>query len=235
MSFLTGSQVLFSTTDTEIKELVTRAQWPDNVEISFVEDVFDALFGETELPVYGCLIIDAELKVIEEIRHLGIKLPILSLLSDASVGARIAVLEIGSDDCLGPSFSVSELVARTQALCRRGISVDRESRPAAGGLSLCPETQTATLEGKSVPLTPTETQILRFLLENHGRVVSAEQVGMAVWGASAGISQNLVCVHLTNLRQKLSGGLLSTPIRTIRGRGYMMSDEYHDSRHLKHG
>ena len=52
MSFLTGNQVLFSTTDLEIKELVTRAQWPDNVEISFVEDVFDALFGDTELPVY---------------------------------------------------------------------------------------------------------------------------------------------------------------------------------------
>lgn len=230
MSFPRKTHVLLSTVDAEFEKLVTGARWPVNVEVSFVQDVFDTLFGETETPEYGCLILDGTLDLIRELRRSGIKFPILSLLSDSGVSARIAALDAGSDDCLGPMFSVAELVARTKALCRRSITLDgesgadAESKLTSGDLTLCCETQTVIRGGKTVILTPTETRILRFLLENYGRVVSARQLGSAVWGETAEVPQNLIRVHLTNLRHKLSFFLHAKPIRTIRGRGYMMSE-----------
>ena len=66
-----------------------------------------------------------------------------------------------------------------------------------------------------------ETEILRLLMENNGRVVSAGQIRSEMWGADAEISPNLVCVHVANLRQKLRLAFSIAVIRTLRGRGYV--------------
>lgn len=215
------SQVLCSNLDRQFEELATHAQWPADIEISFVEDVFDTLFDEVARSRLRCLIMGGELQLIAEIRRLGIDLPILALLGDSSVRARILALEAGSDDCLGSEFSVAELIARTRVLCRRSSSPTAKSNLNAAGISLCLDTQTASQGGSTVSLTPTETEILRLLMENNGRVVSADQIRSEMWGTDAEISPNLVCVHVANLRQKLRLAFSIAVIRTLRGRGYV--------------
>jgi len=215
------SQVLCSNLDQQFEELATHARWPVDIQISFVEDVFDTLMDDTARSRLRCLILGGELHLLAEIRRLGIELPILALLGDSSVRARIQALEAGADDCLGPEFSVAELVARTRVLCRRSGSPTNKSSVTAAGLSLCLDTQTASQGSSTVSLTPTETEILRLLMENTGRVVSANHIRAEMWGTDADISPNLVCVHVANLRQKLRLAFSIAAIRTLRGRGYV--------------
>jgi two-component system OmpR family response regulator len=156
---------------------------------------------------------------------MGITTPILSLISENNASARIMALQAGADDCLGPVFSVSELVARVDVLCRRanGLGLKRQARESTVSLSF--KTQRASVNGKSVLLTHTESLILRLFLENQDRLLSSDQVSSHVWGEEFGASNNLVCVHIANLRRKMDTLPWPNPIRTIRGRGYILEPE----------
>ena len=93
-----------------------------------------------------------------------------------------------------------------------------------GDLSLSIEEYTATSNGKTLILTPTETAILKLLMESRGRIVSTSQIAQAVWnGSSDGVRPNLVSVHLSNLRRKLGARLNFDKIVTFRNRGYMLT------------
>ncbi len=225
MKYFQSREILFSTSNIECKDLVMGARWPSHFNLTHVEDVSNTLFGDSDGSPPDCLIIDEDLPVVSDIRGMGISIPVLSLIVDPSVDGRIAALQAGADDCLGPVFSISELVVRIECLCRRCVQSQWTAPSLDNSLSLSTETQLATQEGKSVSLTPTETMILRLFLENQDRPLSADQVGRHVWGEDFGASKNLVCVHIANLRRKLDDLDWSAPIRTIRGRGYMLSSE----------
>jgi len=223
MNYLRTNHVLFSTQDPTYKAIVTLAAWPHDTRITVVPDPFETLLNnEKGDSLFDCLILDTELDVVAELRQLNFKQPILSLVRNPSARARIAAFEMGSDDCMGPSFSVSELITRTRGLCRRKRDFEHKSKPETEDLSLCFETQTARHDDKNIHLTETETKILRLFLENQGRVLSPGYLGRAVWGESAEVSRNLISVHLAHLRQKLLGILPFSPIRTVHGQGYVL-------------
>lgn len=215
--------VLLSSLDRECEELIRSALSAARIQVTVAENVFDALFGDTE-PIYGCLILGESVANVRQLRMQGVQFPILVILSDGTVDARVEALAMGSDDCLGFPFSVSELVARTQALLRRRGRAYDETTLMFGDLSLCSETCTAERNGDRVHLTPTEAELLRLFLENRGRVLSPHQIAETLWGADADVSFNLVSVHVANLRRKLAFVLSATPIQTLRGRGYVIHD-----------
>jgi DNA-binding response OmpR family regulator len=81
------------------------------------------------------------------------------------------------------------------------------------------------MNGRSVSLTQTEALILRLFLENQNRLLSADQISSHVWGEETMATNNLVCVHIANLRRKMDTLPWLHPIRTIRGRGYILTPE----------
>ncbi len=223
MEYTQTSEILFGTSSVPTKQLVMSAQWPRHLTLTCVHSVVDSLGKDLDASDYDCLIVNDNVETVGLIREMGVTAPIVSLIAGTNASARIAAFHAGADDCLGPVFAISELIARTDALCRRTGGPNLRTQVRDSHVSLSVRTQVASLNGKTVTLTLTESLILRLFLENQNRLLSAAQVAMHVWGEEHEASNNLVCVHIANLRRKMATLPWPQPIRTIRGRGYMLS------------
>ncbi len=167
--------------------------------------------------------------VCREIRQFS-HCPILFLSARNDEVDKILGLAVGGDDYVTKPFSPREVVYRVKAQLRRaGYRQDSESGPAivVGELAIDPEGCRVIKGGREVELTAREFEILRYLAENRGRVVSRERLYEAVWGEDGFGCDNTVMVHIRHLREKLE----DTPAKpayiiTMKGLGYKMVDPH---------
>lgn len=152
--------------------------------------------------------------------------PVIMLTAKVEDMDKINGLAIGADDYITKPFNPLELVARVKAQLRRylryGASPGREEDLLEfAGLSINRGTHACSLYGEELSLTPLEFDILWFLAENRGRVVSQEELFQKVWGEKYLDSNNTVMVHIRRLREKL-GEPPRNPkiIKTVWGVGY---------------
>ncbi len=143
----------------------------------------------------------------------GERLPVLMLTAKAAEGDRVAGLLGGADDYLTKPFSEAELLARIEALLRRS-GYGKALR--VGGLELDPEARRVRLEGREVPLTPREFDLLAVFLAAPGRVFTRDELLDRVWGPGYLGTPRTVDQHVAQLREKLGPDW----IETVRGRGY---------------
>ncbi len=145
------------------------------------------------------------------------QLPILMLTARDEEADRVAGLELGADDYVTKPFSPRELAARVKAVLRRGEQVEPGRTLNVGDIVLDPQAREVTVAGKPVELTGKEFDLLAYLLENAGIVVSRDQLLDRVWGMSYPGGTRTVDVHIAQLRRKLGR---PDAIRTFRGSGY---------------
>ena len=151
-------------------------------------------------------------------------IPIIMLTARADEPDRVRGLEMGADDYVVKPFSPKELIARIQAVLRR-------VRPALAGQDLVFEdicldnvSHRVTRAGNLIQLGPTEYRLLRYFMENPGRVFSREQILDAVWGNNVYVEARTVDVHIRRLRKALNiGG--QDYIRTVRSAGYSLDNK----------
>ena len=144
--------------------------------------------------------------------------PILMLTARDEEADRVAGLEVGADDYVSKPFSPRELAARVKAVLRRSEpSAPSTQRLEIGDLVLDPQAREVTVAGEPVELTGKEFDLLAYLLENAGIVVSRDQLLDRVWGMSYAGGTRTVDVHVAQLRRKLGR---PDSIRTFRGSGY---------------
>ena len=155
------------------------------------------------------------LAVCRRLRTKGLATPILMLTARDAVEDRVAGLEAGADDYLVKPFAVSELIARLQALTRRGRVT--ETVLSYADLTLDAGAHTAVRGGRSLELTGREVALLALLLRRAGHVVTREQALAEIWDGAA--EPNVVDAYVTRLRRKLGDPPL---IRTQRGTGFML-------------
>jgi len=158
--------------------------------------------------------------------------PIIMVTARGAEDERVRGLELGADDYLAKPFSSRELLARMRALVRRRRGLAGPShRPFKlddVGLRLDPQRMEATLEGRRLELTSHEFAVLCVLAEQAGTVVSRTALLDRIHGdagAEAAFNRS-IDVHVSRLRKKLGDGLRPAGrklIRTVRGRGYMLS------------
>ena len=139
---------------------------------------------------------------------------------------KIIGLSVGADDYVTKPFSPRELTARIKAALRRmqiRSSAGSENRVHAfRHLRMDEGARIVTVDGNPVDLTAIEFDLLKALVENHGRVLSREQLLENVWGAEYFGEMRVVDVHLGHVRQKLGNDPL---IVTVRGVGYRFEDD----------
>jgi DNA-binding response OmpR family regulator len=138
-----------------------------------------------------------------------------------AVADRIAGLNTGADDYLTKPFVFDELLARVRALLRRA---GQPLLVCVGDLALDPRTRAVTRAGTELDLTPKEYAILEFLARHPADVVSRQQLAEHVWHADLIAIDNLIDVHMKNLRRKVDPPGSLPLIRTVRGRGFQLSD-----------
>ncbi|HXF56810.1 MAG TPA: response regulator transcription factor [Actinomycetota bacterium] len=143
--------------------------------------------------------------------------PVLMLTARDEEADRVAGLEVGADDYVVKPFSPRELAARVKAVLRRAEGPAREDVLQAGDVVLRRGAREVEVGGRPVELTAREFDLLAFLLEHAGTVLSREVLLDRVWGLAYPGETRTVDVHVAQLRRKLGRPDL---IRTVRGVGY---------------
>lgn len=148
------------------------------------------------------------------------KLPVIMLTAKGSEYDKVMGLESGADDYVSKPFGMMELLARVKALLRRteDLRPAQESRYVIGDLTVNQKRHEVLVKGEAVTLTKKEFDMLCYLLENRGMVLTRDQLLNQIWGYDFDGENRTVDVHIRTLRQKL--GDCGTYIETIRGIGY---------------
>ena len=179
---------------------------------------------------YDGLVLDVMLpgrdgfSVCRELRSRGNKTPILMLTARDTVDDRVTGLDTGADDYLVKPFAFKELVARVRAITRRQGDT-RSVELQVGDLILNTLTHTAQRGEHRIELTTKEYNLLEFLMRNPKRVLSRTQIAEHVWNLDFLSESNLVDVYIRYLRRKIDDGSEQKLIKTVRGSGYLISDE----------
>lgn len=159
-------------------------------------------------------------------RRRGLRLPILMLTARDAIADRVAGLNTGADDYLTKPFDFDELLARVRALLRRAESAGPRSIQVAD-LTLDPHKHSVTCDNRELSLTPKEYAILEILMREAEQVVGRLQLAEQVWQVDLIAIDNLIDVHVKNLRRKLEASGSRVLIETMRGRGFRLCPAGH--------
>jgi DNA-binding response OmpR family regulator len=166
------------------------------------------------------------IEVLSTLRKQGLKIPVLLLTAKDAVEDRVLGLDTGADDYLVKPFAFAELSARIRALVRRN---KREPVTALtiGGLEIDPVKRTVSREGHRIDLTTREFELLDYLAQNHGRVVSREMLVRDVWKETGRATplDNVIDVHVARLRRKIDDPFDTRLLHTVRGVGFTLNEE----------
>ena len=197
-----------------------------------VDVALDGEEGEylAEVNEYDLIILDVLLPkkngitVCRELRERGINTPILMLTAKDAVEDKVRGLDAGADDYLTKPFSFEELLARVRALLRRASDVKTPILRIAD-LELDPMSRRVTRAGKPIKLTSKEYALLEYMMRNPNRVLTRMRIGEHVWDMNFDPESNVIDVYISHLRAKIDRGFDKPLIHTIRGQGYMLSEE----------
>ncbi|MDR0945411.1 MAG: response regulator transcription factor [Bifidobacteriaceae bacterium] len=163
------------------------------------------------------------LEVLKRIRFEYPDVPVLFLTAKDLVRDRVAGLTAGGDDYVTKPFSLEEVVARLRGLLRRGgaISQAHDVRLTVGDLVMDEDLHEVRRGGDAIELTPTEFELLRYLMRNPRKVLSKAQILDRVWHYDFGGQANIVELYISYLRRKIDRGR-EPMIHTVRGVGYAL-------------
>ena len=160
-------------------------------------------------------------EIVRRMRMDGTKVPVLFLTARDTVDDKVRGLTLGGDDYVTKPFSLEEVVARIQVILRRQGVAAGATRLALADLEMDDEAHVVRRAGQVIDLSPTEYNLLRFLLVNAGRVLSRNQILDHVWQYDFGGHATVVETYVSYLRKKIDR--LGPPlIHTVRGVGYTL-------------
>jgi DNA-binding response OmpR family regulator len=146
--------------------------------------------------------------------------PVLFLTARADEVDKVVGLEIGADDYLVKPFAMEELVARVDALLRRGRAITDTQRLQVGDLTLDLLRREAQRDGRIIELTAKEFALLEYLMRHPGQVLTRTQIIDHVWRYDSDALSNVVDIYIHYLRDKIDRGSSHPMIKTMRGVGY---------------
>ena len=178
---------------------------------------YDLLILELNLPKLDGI------NLLQRIRPLKPRLPMMVLSSRSSVEDKVKAFQSGADDFVAKPFSFVELQARVHALLRRHSgSVPNTSQ--VGGLTLHREERRVERNGRRIDLTPREFAILEYMMRNVGRPVTRATLSEEVWNIPHDPSTNIVDVYMKYVRDKVDMPGEPKLTHTIRGIGYELRE-----------
>jgi two-component system, OmpR family, response regulator len=181
------------------------------------EHTYDGIVADRMLPHLDGL------TIIEVLRKQGNRTPVLILSALGSVDHRVEGLRAGGDDYLTKPFALSELLARIEALLRRGqVAPAPEMKLRLADLEMDVLARTVTRAGRRIELTAREFKLLEYLLRRAGQVVTRTMLLEGVWDLHFDPQTNVIDVHLSRLRQAIDKGFDRPLIHTVRGAGYTL-------------
>ncbi len=165
------------------------------------------------------------LRILETIRAQNNTVPVLILSALADVDERVAGLKAGGDDYLTKPFAFAELLARVEALARRGKGDQPVTRLVVEDLELDLLSRQVRRAGQKIDMQPREFRLLEYLMRHAGQVVTRTMLLESVWDYHFDPQTNVIDVHVSRLRQKIDKPFPTALIQTVRNAGYMLRAE----------
>ncbi|HVN21248.1 MAG TPA: response regulator transcription factor [Dongiaceae bacterium] len=196
--------------------------------VDIAADGKEGLSKATGLP-FDLIILDimlpqrSGLDICRDIRMAGLATPVLLLTARDQTADKVVGLKLGADDYVTKPFDTMELMARVEALLRRGPGRAAPTLLQLGPLRMDIRGTEVSRDGKEVPLSAREFQLLRHLMEHPGTTLSRNELLQEVWGYEDGTFTRTVDVHIASLRQKLEKDPKHPElILTVPGMGYKL-------------
>lgn len=160
-------------------------------------------------------------EICRHLRESGLEMPILMLTAKGQESDIVLGLKLGADDYMTKPFSIRELLARAEALLRRGQRTVPEEVHTFGDCRLDVKARSLSRSGREVPLSPKEFELLQFLVSNTGRALSRETIMNSVWGYDCLVTPRSIDRFINALRNKIEENPADPQlIKTVREFGY---------------
>ena len=177
---------------------------------------FDLVVLDVNLP--GC----DGFEVLRRIRQATLPCRVLMLTARSEIGDRVDGLKAGADDYLTKPFAMEELLARVEALGRRGGKIEQEDVTAIGDVTVDFRRRRVLRAGADVPLSPREFDVFQIFASEPGRTFSRDEICERIWQREHEYDTRTVEIFIMRLRKKLDGGDGVGLIETVRGVGYRL-------------
>jgi two-component system OmpR family response regulator len=221
--------ILLIEDDRETAEFIRKGMLQSGQQIDLADNGHDG-FEFASSGSYDVLVIDRMLpgldglSIIRELRRLNILTPILILSALGDVDHRVEGLQAGGDDYLVKPYAFTELLARLQALVRRGHPDQTKTVLQVRDLRMDLLKHKVTRAHHKIELLPREFTLLKVLMQHANEVVTRTILLEKVWDYHFDPQTNIIDVHISRLRNKIDKGFDVSLLNTIRGVGYMLHD-----------
>lgn len=225
------AHVLVVDDDLEIRSMLRRLLLAEQYDVDTATNAEDGVRLATDRRP-DVIIMDVGLpdgdgiQAVERLRDAGRWAPVLMLTAHGDLERRVDSFRAGADDFLAKPFHVEELLARLDALVRRGrgvVETTRDPRLRRGDMLLDLEARRCWRGSREVELSPREFDLLEYLARNAGAALTRDQMVEEIWGGDVTEGSNLVDVYVGYLRRKLEADGEPRIIRTVRGRGFLLA------------
>ena len=215
--------------DDSIRELVIYTLRHSNLEakgFSHPQDFWKAMEEKKPSLILLDIMLPGEdgLQILKRLRadYQTQKLPVMMITAKTTEYDKVSGLDMGADDYMAKPFGMMEFLARVKAVLRRSGQKQGEKELNCGPITILVERHEVQENGRPVELTLKEFEVLKYLVENKGIVLTRYQLLGHVWGYDFDGETRTVDVHIRSLRQKL--GDAGTLIETVRGVGYRIGE-----------
>ena len=224
--------ILIVDSDTKALQSTQSLLVAEGYEVDTCDDGFKALQAASKMQ-YQLILLDLTLpnlngfELLKRLR-MNNKTPVMIMLARDDLFDKIYALEIGADDYITKPFNHRLLLARINAMSRRTKMVDNNSPSSSievNDISLCLSTRQVKCLNIILELTGYEFEILNFLVQNAGSIVSKDKIGEHVRGRAILYNDRSIDMHISNIRKKISTIVCDQKIKTIRGAGYIFLKE----------
>jgi two-component system OmpR family response regulator len=179
---------------------------------------YDVIVADRQLPYLDGL------AIITALRERSDRTPVLILSALGTVDDRVHGLKAGGDDYLTKPFAFAELLARIEALNRRGAAASETTRLKIADLELDLLARRVARAGRNIELTTKEFQLLEYLVRHAGQTVTRTMLLEGVWNLHFDPQTNITDVHMSRLRNAIDKGFPKPLIHTVRGAGYVLKE-----------
>lgn len=221
-------KILVVEDEKDLNSVISRHLKKNNFSVDSVfngEDALDYLSYEN----YDLVILDIMMpkisgyQVIKELRTKKNDTPVLMLTAKDNIEDKVKGLDLGADDYLVKPFDFNELLARIRAIVRRKYG-NISNELVIEDLVLDLAKKTVTRNNKNIDLTAKEYEVLEYLMQNKGHILSREQIREHVWNFDYEGESNIIDVLIKNIRKKIDVESSKQLITTKRGLGYVIKE-----------
>ena len=196
-------------------EVDTAADGPGGLKLA-MEDRYDIIVLDVNLPGFDGF------ELLSRLRKASVPSRVIMLTARSEVQDRVTGLKSGADDYLTKPFAMEELLARVEALGRRGADAATSDIIKIHDLILDIRSRRLTRAGNPIQLTPREMEILHLLMAEPGRTFSRDEICERIWQREHEYDTRTVEIFIMRIRKKLDEGRAEPLIETVRSMGYRL-------------